>query len=106
VKTGRTGGDAFFQRGRFYAAAPWQIFQTTPQAQQKVVPVSGGVLGGVKAMARKEIAGFIPYKLSWACPRWTGIGEKAGDSPKCAFSVSSRRRKKRKPAPSAEKPAR
>jgi hypothetical protein len=59
----------------------------------------------VKAMARKEIAGFIPYKLSWGCPRWTGIGEKAGDSPRCAFSVSSRRRKKRKPVPPSGKPA-
>jgi hypothetical protein len=24
VKTGRTGGDAFIQRGGFYAAAPWR----------------------------------------------------------------------------------
>jgi hypothetical protein len=59
----------------------------------------------VKATARKELAAFIPYKLSWGCPRWTGIEEKAGDSPKCAFSVSSRRRKKWKPAPSAGKTA-
>jgi hypothetical protein len=48
----------------FALAAPWHIFQATPQAQQKVVPVSGAVLDGVKAMARKEIAGFIPYKLT------------------------------------------
>jgi hypothetical protein len=66
---------------------------------------SGAVLGGVKEMARKEIAGFIPYKLSWGCPRWAGKEEKAGDSPKCAYSVSSRRRKKRKPVPSAGKTA-
>jgi hypothetical protein len=59
----------------------------------------------VKATARKELAAFIPYKLSWGCPRWTGIGENAGDSPKCAFSVSSRRKKKRKAAPSAGKTA-
>jgi hypothetical protein len=67
---------------------------------------SGAVLGGGKAMARKKLAAFIPYKLSWTCPRWTGRGENAGDSPRCAFSVSSWRRKKRKPAPSAEKTAR
>jgi hypothetical protein len=30
VKTGRTGGDASIQRGGFYAAAPWHIFQATP----------------------------------------------------------------------------
>jgi hypothetical protein len=24
------GGDAFFQRGGFFAAAPWYIFQATP----------------------------------------------------------------------------
>jgi hypothetical protein len=39
------GGDTFFQRGGFYAAAPWHIFQATPPAQQKVVPVSGAVVG-------------------------------------------------------------
>jgi hypothetical protein len=59
----------------------------------------------VKAMARKEIAGFIPYKLSWGCPRWAGKREKAGDSPKCAFSVSSRRDRMRKAAPPTEKTA-
>jgi hypothetical protein len=57
------------------------------------------------AMARKELAAFIPYKLSWGCPRLAGREEKAGDSPKCAFSVSSRQRKKRKPAPPAGKTA-
>jgi hypothetical protein len=49
-------------------------------------------------MARKEIAEFILYKLSWGCPRWAGKGENPGDSPKCVFSVSSRRDKKQKPA--------
>jgi hypothetical protein len=68
--------------------------------------VSGAVLDGVEEMARKEIPAAKTYKLSWGCPRWTGIGENAGDSPKYAFSVSSRRRKKRKPAPPAEKTAR
>jgi hypothetical protein len=38
------GGDTFFQRGAFYAAAPWRGLQATPQAQQ-VVPVSGASIG-------------------------------------------------------------
>jgi hypothetical protein len=59
----------------------------------------------VEEMARKEIPAAKTYKLSWGCLRWTGRGENAGDSPKCAFSVSSRRRKKRKPAPPAGKTA-
>jgi hypothetical protein len=57
----------------------------------------------VEEMARKEIPAAKTYKLSWDCPRWTGTGEKAGDSPKCAFSVSFQRDKKRKPVPPAEK---
>jgi hypothetical protein len=43
-------------------------------------------MGGVKAMDMKEIAEFIPYKLSWGCPRWAGKGENAGDSPHFTFS--------------------
>jgi hypothetical protein len=64
-------------------------------------------MGGewLEDMARKEIAEFIAYKLSWGCPRWAGKGENAGDSPKCTFSVSFRWDKKRKPAPTAAKPA-
>jgi hypothetical protein len=99
IVTWRTGGDASIQSGAFYAAAPWRGVQATPSTFR------ARLLCGVKAMARKELAAFIPYKLSWGCPRWMGIGEKAGDSPKCAFSVSSRRRKKRKPASSAGKTA-
>jgi hypothetical protein len=57
----------------------------------------------IEMMVGKEIAEFIPYKLSRGCPRWARKGENTGDLPKCAFSVSSRRDKKRKPAPSAEK---
>jgi hypothetical protein len=57
----------------------------------------------VKMMAEKKIAAFIPYKLSWGCPRWEGKGENAGDSPECAFSVSTRRDKERNPAPPVEK---
>jgi hypothetical protein len=57
-------------------------------------------------MSRKEIPAAKTYKLSWGCPRWTGKREKAGDLPRCAFSVSSRRDKKRKTAPPAEKQAR
>jgi hypothetical protein len=94
VKTGRTGhvwGDRYWSK----------ILEGEPPAG-----VEGADWAWVKAMTRKELAAFIPYKLSWACPRWTGIGEKAGDSPRCAFSVSSRQRKKRKPAPPAEKTAR
>jgi hypothetical protein len=60
----------------------------------------------VEDMAEKEIDAFIPYKLSWGCPRGTGKGENLGDSPKCTFSVSSRRDKQRKPAPPAGKTAR
>jgi hypothetical protein len=99
------GGNAFFQYGSFFAAAPWRSVQATPQAQQKVAPVSGDVMGGSEDMARKEIAEFIACKLSWGCSRGAGRGKKAGDSPKCAFSVSSGRDKERKPAPSAEKTA-
>jgi hypothetical protein len=57
-------------------------------------------------MARKKIGAFIPYKLSWGCPRWAGKGEKPGNSPKCTFSVTPPRSKKRKPAPPVEKTAR
>jgi hypothetical protein len=60
----------------------------------------------VETMARKEIAEFIAYKLSWGCPRGAGKGGKPGFSPKCAFSVSSGRDKQWKPAPPAEKTAR
>jgi hypothetical protein len=60
----------------------------------------------VEEMARTVIPVAKTYKLSWGCPRWAGREEKAGDSPKCAFSVSSRQRKKRKTAPPAEKTAR
>jgi hypothetical protein len=48
IVTWRTGGDAFFQRGAVFAAAPWHGVQATPQAQQKVVPVSGAELGGAR----------------------------------------------------------
>jgi hypothetical protein len=44
ITTWRTGGDAFFQRGAFFAAAPRRGLQATPPAQL-VVPVSGAVLG-------------------------------------------------------------
>jgi hypothetical protein len=59
----------------------------------------------MEEMSKKEIPAEKIYKLSWGCPRWIGRGEKAGDSPRCAFSVSSRRDKKRKAVPSAEKTA-
>jgi hypothetical protein len=60
----------------------------------------------VKDMAEKEIDAFIPYKLSWGCPRGAGKGGKPGFSPKCAFSVSSLRGKGRKSVPPAGKAAR
>jgi hypothetical protein len=60
----------------------------------------------VTMMAEKEIAEFIPYKLSWGCPRAPGKGGKPGFSPKCTFSVSSGRGKGRKSAPAAGKTAR
>jgi hypothetical protein len=66
---------------------------------------SGASIGGVEEMARKEIPAAKTYKLSWGCPRWAGKEEKAGDSPRCAFSVSFRRDKKRKAVPPAEKTA-
>jgi hypothetical protein len=72
---------------------------------QLVAPVSGAFIGGVVEMAKKEIPAAKTYKLSWDCPRWAGKGEKAGDSLRCAFSVSSRRDKKRKAVPAAEKTA-
>jgi hypothetical protein len=92
---------------RFFAAVSWQGAQATSQAQQKVVPVSGDFMGGewAEAMARKEMAEFIPYKLYWGCSRWAGRGETPGDSPKFTFSVSSRRDKGRKPGPSTSKTA-
>jgi hypothetical protein len=31
----------------------------------------------MKEMDRKETGEFIPYKLSWGCPRWAGIGGKS-----------------------------
>jgi hypothetical protein len=42
----------------------------------------------VKMMAGKEITEFIPYKLSWGCPRWARGRENAGFSPKLTFSVA------------------
>jgi hypothetical protein len=69
------------QAWRFFAAAPWRDVQATPQAQQKVVPVSGGGLGGVKIMDRKEIAEVIPYKLSWGCPGGREEGKLPGIRP-------------------------
>jgi hypothetical protein len=50
---------------------------------------SGAVLGGawVVEMAETNIPAAKTYKLSWGCPRWVGREEKAGDSPKRAFSV-------------------
>jgi hypothetical protein len=42
-------------------------------------------MGGVKVMSRKEMSEFIPYKLSWGCPRWAGRGENAGDLPQFTF---------------------
>jgi hypothetical protein len=60
----------------------------------------------VTMMADKEIDAFIPYKLSWGCPRGAGKGGKSGFSPTCAFSVSSGRDKGRKSAPAARKKAR
>jgi hypothetical protein len=59
----------------------------------------------VEDMARKELAEFIEYELSWGCLRGTGKGGKPGFSPKCTFSVSPGRDKKRQPAPAAEKTA-
>jgi hypothetical protein len=75
---------------RFFAAVSWQGVQATSLAQQKVVPVSGDFMGGewAEAMARKEMAEFIPYKLYWGCSRWAGRGENPGDSPKFTFSVA------------------
>jgi hypothetical protein len=60
----------------------------------------------VTMMAEKEIDAFIPYKLSWGCPRGSGKGGKPGFSPKCTFSVSSGWGKGRKSAPPAGKTAR
>jgi hypothetical protein len=60
----------------------------------------------VVEMARKKIPAAKTYELTWVSPRRAGREEKAGDSPRCAFSVSPRRRKKRKAVPPAEKTAR
>jgi hypothetical protein len=57
------GGAASIQSGAFFAAAPWRGLQATPQAQQKVVPVSGAVLGGVVEMSRKKIPAAKTYAL-------------------------------------------
>jgi hypothetical protein len=78
VKTGRSGhvwGDRYKS----------VILPGEPPPEAKEV-----VWAWVKAMARKEIPAAKTHKLSWVSPRRAGRGEKAGDSPKCAFSVSSR----------------
>jgi hypothetical protein len=76
------GGDTFLQRGAFFSAAPWRIFQAMPQAQQKVVPVSGTVVGrgvgGEKAKTKIPVA--KTYKLAWVSPR------RAGGTVKVRFS--------------------
>jgi hypothetical protein len=54
-------------------------------------------------MSKKDIPAAKTYKLSWGCPRWAGREEKAGDSPRCAFSVSFRWDKKRKAVPPTKK---
>jgi hypothetical protein len=48
--------------------------QATPQAQHKVEPVSGAVLGGaaVEAMAKTKIPAAKTYKPTWVSPRRTG----------------------------------
>jgi hypothetical protein len=56
------------KRPRAESAFPAKTGETAP----KVVLVSGDELGGMKAIARKELAEFIPYKLSWGCPQWAG----------------------------------
>jgi hypothetical protein len=58
------GGAAFFQRDGFFAAAPWRSIQATPQAQQKVVPVSGAGLDGAEEMIKTEIPTAMTYKLA------------------------------------------
>jgi hypothetical protein len=79
---------------------PPQVGDIAGGSPESAVPVDWT---WVKDMARKEIAEFIPYKLSWGCPHGAGRGEPPGDSPKCAFSVSSVRDKKRNPVPPTAK---
>jgi hypothetical protein len=50
------GGDAYIQRGRFYAATPWQGVQATPSMFR------ARLLG--EAMAKKEIPAAMTYKLA------------------------------------------
>jgi hypothetical protein len=63
------------------------IYQKTYGEMLKQRPqYLGGFMGGVKAMVRKEIAEFMPYKLYWAVPNSVRRG-KTGFTPEFAFSV-------------------
>jgi hypothetical protein len=39
---------------RFFAVAPWRVVQAAPQAQQKIVPVSGGFTGGAEGDGKER----------------------------------------------------
>jgi hypothetical protein len=74
------GGDASIQHGTFFAAVLWRGIQATPQARQKVVPVSGATLGGAWAMAETKIPAAKTCELAWVSPR------RAGGTVKVRFS--------------------
>jgi hypothetical protein len=58
--------DVFFQRGAFYAAAPWRGIQTTPS------PVRALPLVGWKKCPRRKSRRRRPTHLAWVSPRRAG----------------------------------
>jgi hypothetical protein len=79
-------GDASIQRGGFFPPHRGAAFKQRPQ-HNLLCLFRARLLGGawMVDMAKTKILVAKTYKLSWGCPRWTGIGEKAGDLPKRAF---------------------
>jgi hypothetical protein len=73
------GGDTFFQRGGFYAAAPWRIFQATPSMFRAQCWVGRGWTKRPKRKSRR----LRPTRLAWVSPR------RAGGTVKVRFSFDT-----------------
>jgi hypothetical protein len=64
IVTWRTGGDAFFQRGAFYAAAPWHGVQATPSMFRALSLVGRGW----KKRPKRKSRWRRPTRLTWVSP--------------------------------------
>jgi hypothetical protein len=69
-----TGGDAFFQRGGFYAAAPWRGIKATPSTFRALPLAGGDHLSSVAGLCRRTVARCSSNAPSTTCCACFGRG--------------------------------